>query len=173
MKYFTLSYFLTGEDYEEYDAIYISDLIKVNLKKTILYLIPVIIFCFIDISLAVLIALMALVSFLLPIISCKEYGKRRNASFIFDRETAVDFYGDHIIVNYLPNERHRGNVEIHYGFDKVYKVIETGKYFYFMFKNSTMVLIPKSAIGEQEYSMIKNLINNFFMGKYFFIQLHT
>ena len=69
MKYFTLSYRLTAEDYEEYDRLYNRDYIKLRLKRLIpLYIVPVIVCAFIELQTAIIVAVMALFSFILPII---------------------------------------------------------------------------------------------------------
>ncbi len=173
MKYFTLSYSLTTQDYREYDSIYINELLKMKLKKSFLYLIPVVLCAFLDFSTAIIVAVMALLSFLLPIISCNEFSIRRNRSFVFDRETTVEFYDDHIVTYLLPCDKYKSQTQVHYGFDKVGRVLESEKNFYFMFKDNTMVIIPKRAVGEQEYTMIKNLIDNLFSNKYFFFQIYN
>lgn len=171
MKYFTLSYSLTAQDYKEYDNIYISDLIKLKFKKSYIYLLPVIICAFFDLSTAIIVAVMAVLSFLLSIFSAKEYSLRRNKSFVFDRETTVEFYDDHIVTSLLPFGKYKGQTQVHYGFDMVGKILESNNNFYFLFKDNSLILIPKRFISEQEYTMIKNLINNLFSSKYLFLQI--
>lgn len=169
MKYFTLSYSLAKDDYKEYDSIYLKDLMKINLKRLPIYLIPVVICTFIAIDVAFFFLIISALSIMLPLVINMQYSKERNASFIFKRDMTVDFYADHIVTRLLPDESFNSTTETHYGFDKVSKILESDSFFYFIFFDNTVLLIPKRVLGEKEYEMIKNLIDNLFRNKYLFI----
>lgn len=169
MKYFTLSYSLSKNDYKEYDSIYLKDLLKINLKRLPIYVIPVVLALFVDIYATYMLAVLMVLSILLPIVLNLRYSKQREGSFIFSREMTVDFYADHIVTRLLPSGKFNSTTESHYGFDKVAKILESDNYFYFIFRDSTVLLIPKAALGESEYEMIKNLVDNLFRSKYLFI----
>lgn len=169
MKYFTISYSLSREDYKEYDSIYLRDLLKINLKRLPIYIIPVVISLFVDVYAAIMFAVLMVLSILLPIVLNLRYSKQRESSFIFSREMTVDFYADHIVTRLLANGKFNSTTESHYGFDKVAKILESVNYFYFIFHDNTVLLIPKEALREDEYGMIENLIDNLFRSKYLFI----
>ena len=171
MKYFSISYRLTAEDYSEYDKLYSSDYIKLRFKKLIpLYIVPVIICTFFDLQTAIIVGVMALFSFFLPFLGNMEFSKLRAESTLFKREQTVEFYDNHIVTRLLPDENFRSETEKHYGFDKVNRILESGTTFYFTFKDNALLVIPKKYISQEEYTMIKNLIENLFRNKYLFIQ---
>lgn len=171
MKYFTLSYRLTAEDYEEYDRIYNRDYIKLRLKRLVpLYIVPVIVCAFIELQTAIIVAVMALFSFILPIIGNSVFSKQRGESSIFKRESTVEFYDNHIVTRLLPDGSFKSETEKHYGFDKINRILESDACFYFIFKDNSLLVIPKKYINEEQYTMIKNLIENLFISKYFYLQ---
>lgn len=171
MKYFTLSYRLTTEDYEEYDRLYNRDYIKLRLKRLIpLYIVPVIVCAFIELQTAIIVAVMALFSFILPIIGNSVFSKQRGESSIFRRESTVEFYDNHIVTRLLPDGSFKSHTEKHYDFDKINRILESEGSFYFIFKDNSLLVIPKKYINEEQYTMIKNLIENLFISKYFYLQ---
>lgn len=172
MKYFTLSYRLNAEDYNEYDKIYNRDYAKLRFKKIIpLYIVPVIICAFLDVQTAIIVGAMALFSFFLPFLGNREFSSLRAESSIFKRETTVEFYDNHIVTRLLPDNNFKSETEKHYGFDKVNRILESEKAFYFVFKDNSLLVIPKKYIGQQEFIMIKNLIENLFRNKYLFLEI--
>ncbi len=171
MKYFSISYRLTAEDYNEYDRLYNRDYIKLRFKRLIpLYIVPVIICAFIELQTAIIVGVMALFSFILPFLGNREFSKLRGESSLFKRESTVEFYDNHIVTRLLPDENFKSETEKHYGFDKVNRVLESEGSFYFAFKDNSLLVIPKKYIGQEEYTMIKNLIENLFRNKYLFLQ---
>lgn len=171
MKYFSISYRLTAEDYNEYDRLYNRDYIKLRFKRLIpLYIVPVIICAFIELQTAIIVGVMALFSFILPFLGNREFSKLRGESSLFKRESTVEFYENHIVTRLLPDENFKSEIEKHYGFDKVNRVLESEGSFYFAFKDNSLLVIPKKYIGQEEYTMIKNLIENLFRNKYLFLQ---
>ena len=78
----------------------------------------------------------------------------------------VDFYGDHLVINYVPNEAVKSYSEKHYGFDVVLNVLESTENIYFAFKDNSLLIIPKAVLDNEKYTMISNLIENLFKNKY-------
>ncbi len=172
MKYFSLSYRLSAEDYREYDKIYNRDVLKLRMKRLALPIICVIIFnAFINIkSLPLTIALISspiIVSFLIS----NNFLKCRNNSLIFKRELTVDFYDNHIVTRLLPGENFKSSSEKHYGFEKIVRILESDTNFYFFFRDNSLLIVPKRYVEAEQYEMIKNLIENLFRNKYFFLQM--
>ena len=171
MKYFSVSYRLTAEDYNEYDRLYNRDYIKLRFKRLIpLYVVPIIICAFMDLTTAIIVGVMALFSFILPFLGNREFSKLRAESSLFKRESTVEFYDNHIVTRLLPDGNFRSETEKHYGFDKINRIFESESSFYFTFKDNSLLVIPKRYIGQDEYTMIKNLIENLFRNKYLFLQ---
>lgn len=171
MKYFIISYRLSAEDYSEYDKLYNKDYIRLRFKRLIpLYIVPVIICAFLDVQTAIIVGGMALFSFFLPFLGNSEFSRLRAESSIFKRESTVEFYDDHIVTRLLPDGNFRSETEKHYGFDKIHRILESNNSFYFTFKDNSLLVIPKKYIGQDEYTMIRNLIENLFRNKYLFIQ---
>ncbi len=171
MKYFTLSYRLSAEDYKEYDKLYNSDYIKLRFKRLIpLYIVPVIICAFMDLKTAIIIGVMALFSFILPFLGNREFSKLRGESSLFKRESTVEFYDNHIVTRLLPDGNFKSETEKHYGFNKINRILESETTIYFAFSDNSLLVIPKKYVGQEEYTMIKNLIENLFRNKYLFLQ---
>ena len=78
----------------------------------------------------------------------------------------IDFYDNHIVVNYEPNEYVRSYIEKHYGFDVVQNILESTENIYFAFKDNSLLIIPKAVLDSEKYTMISNLIENLFKNKY-------
>ncbi len=171
MKYFTLSYRLTAEDYNEYDKIYNRDYIKLRLKRLIpLYIVPVVICAFMDFKTAIIVGVMALFSLIIPILGNNVFSRLRRESSLFKRESTVDFYDNHIVTRLLPDSSFKSYTEKHYGFDKINRILESESYLYFAFKDNSLLVIPKRFVSQEQYTMIKNLIENLFKSKYFYLQ---
>ena len=161
----------TAEDYNEYDKIYNRDSMRLRLRRLLpLYAIPIVLCSFFDLQSAFIIAIMAVVSFVLPFMGNKGFIKLREDSMIFKRETTVEFYDNHIVTKLLPDFQHKSQTEKHYGFDKINRVLESETNFYFAFSDNSLLIIPKRFISEEEFIMIKNLIENLFRNKYLFLQ---
>ena len=78
----------------------------------------------------------------------------------------VDFYDNHFVVSYEPNESVRSFSEKHYSFQMVQNILESRENFYFAFKDNSLLIIPKAILDEERYTMISNLIENLFKYKY-------
>ena len=78
----------------------------------------------------------------------------------------VDFFDNHIVVSYEPNEKVKSFSEKHYGFDVVQNVLESSENIYFAFNDNSLLIIPKSILDNERYTMISNLIENLFINKY-------
>ncbi len=171
MKYFSISYRLSTEDYREYDKIYNRDVLKLRMKRMALPIIFMIIcIAFVDVKslplFLVLISSPIIVSFLIS----NNFSKCRNNSLIFKREMTVDFYDNHIVTRLLPGESFKSSGEKHYGFDKIIRILESDTNFYFFFRDNSLLIVPKRYVDTEQYEMIKNLIDNLFRDKYFFLQ---
>ena len=154
MKYFSVSYRLTAEDYNEYDRLYNRDYIKLRFKRLIpLYVVPIIICAFMDLTTAIIVGVMALFSFILPFLGNREFSKLRAESSLFKRESTVEFYDNHIVTRLLPDGNFRSETEKHYGFNKINRIFESESSFYFTFKDNSLLVIPKKYVGQDEYTM--------------------
>ena len=134
MKYFSLSYRLSGEDYKEYDRLYNRDYLRLRFKRLIpLYIVPIIICAFLELQTAIIVGIMAVFSFILPFLGNRGFSKLRAESSLFKREQTVEFYDNHIVIRLLPDGNFRSETEKHYGFDKVNRILESETTFYFTF----------------------------------------
>ena len=168
MKYFSLSYILSQKDYSEYEKIVFKGSIIMSAKKMI---IPLIIVVGMSIFMDSLFIISALVYFALSIIipqliNIEFSHKTRRNSNLLKRMMRVDFYDNHIVVSYEPNEIIRSHSEKHYGFHMVQNILESRDNFYFAFKDNSLLIIPKAVLDEERYTMISNLIENLFKYKY-------
>ncbi len=171
MKYFSLSYRPNVEDYREYDKIYNRDLLKLRMKRFALPIIFMIIFtAFLDIKSLPLFIVLIFSPIIISLLISNNFSKGRKNSLIFKREMTVDFYDNHIVTRLLPDENFKSEIEKHYGFDKIIRILESDTNLYFFFRDNSLLIVPKRYVGAEQYEMIKNLIENLFKNKFYFLQ---
>ena len=91
---------------------------------------------------------------------------RKNETELSKRPVTIDFYGDHFVYRYIPTEKFKGTFEKHYAFSRVTNVIDSSNAIAFAFGEADTVLIPKRALDAEKNTMIYNLIENYFKGKF-------
>ena len=168
MKYFSLSYMLSEKDYSEYEKIVFKGSLIMSAKRMILPFFLVVGMCIFMDSLFIISALTYFaLSIIIPQLVNREFShKTRKNSNLLKRMMVVDFYDNHIVVSYEPNEIVRNHSEKHYGFDSVQNVLESRENVYFAFKDNSLLIIPKAILDTERYTMISNLIENLFKNKY-------
>ena len=168
MKYFSLSYALTEKDYSDYEKIVFKGSTILAMKRMILPFILIVAACLFMDSLFIISALVYFaLSIIIPQMVSREFShKTRKNSKLLRRMMNVDFYGDHLVINYVPNEAVKSYSEKHYGFDVVLNVLESTENIYFAFKDNSLLIIPKAVLDNEKYTMISNLIENLFKNKY-------
>lgn len=168
MKYFTLSYALTEKDYSDYEKIVFKGSVMLSLKRMVLPFILVIAMCFFLDSFFIISAVTYFaISIIIPQMINREYShKTRKNSKLLRRMMNVDFYGDHLVINYISGETVRSFSEKHYGFDTVQNILESKENIYFAFKDNSLLIVPKAVLDNERYVMISNLIGNLFKNKY-------
>ena len=168
MKYFSLSYMLSEKDYSEYEKIVFKGSLIMSAKRMILPFIIVAAMCIFMDTLFIISALAYFaLSIIIPQIVNREFShKTRKHSKLLKRMMTVDFYDNHIVVSYQPNEAVRSFSEKHYGFRMVQNILESRENIYFAFNDNSLLIIPKAILDEEKYIMISNLIENLFRNKY-------
>ena len=168
MKYFSLSYMLSEKDYSEYEKIVFKGSLMLSAKRMIIPFVIVVGMClFMDILFIVSALAYFTLSIIIPQLVNREFShKTRKNSNLLKRMMTVDFYDNHIVVSYSPNEKIRSFSEKHYSFDMVQNILESSENFYFAFKDNSLLIIPKAILDEERYTMISNLIENLFKYKY-------
>jgi hypothetical protein len=168
MKYFSLSYMLTEKDYSDYEKIVFKGSLIMSAKKMIIPFVLVAVMCiFMDIIFMVTALIYLALTIIIPQLANREFShKTRKNSKLLKRMMVIDFYDNHIVVNYEPNEIIRSHSEKHYGFQMVQNILESSENIYFAFKDNSLLIIPKSVLDSEKYTMISNLIENLFKNKY-------
>ena len=168
MKYFSLSYMLTEKDYSDYEKIIFKGSLIMSAKKMLIPFVLVVGMClFMDVLFLVSALTYFALSIIIPQFINREFShKTRKNSKLLKRMMNIDFYDNHIVVNYEPNEYVRSHSEKHYGFDMVQNVLESSENIYFAFNDNSLLIIPKAILDNERYTMISNLIANLFKNKY-------
>ena len=168
MKYFSLSYMLNEKDYSDYEKIIFKGSLIISLKKMLIPFVLVVGMClFMDVIFLISALTYFALSIIIPQIVNREFShKTRKNSKLLKRMMTIDFYDNHIVVNYEPNEYVRSYSEKHYGFDVVQNILESTENIYFAFKDNSLLIIPKAVLDSEKYTMISNLIENLFINKY-------
>ncbi|MBQ8504342.1 MAG: YcxB family protein [Clostridia bacterium] len=168
MKYFSLRMYLTKEDYESYEKKMRKAVLFGRMKQLALpFIILTVVGAIYDIFNILISLFLFVVALIIPEMLNRDFSnKSRSSSKLIKRPMIVDFYSDRFEVRTEPDEIMRGRSERHYGFDTVRSVIEASDYIYFIFKTNNILIIPKRALDEEKYGMIKNLISNLFSGIY-------
>ena len=168
MKHLSLSYMLSEKDYSDYEKIVFKGTIVLAIKRMIIPFCLIVGMCFFIDTLFIIPAITYFaISVLIPQIINREFShKTRKNSKLLKRMMTIDFYDNHIVVNYEPNEYVRSYSEKHYGFDVVQNILESTENIYFAFKDNSLLIIPKAVLDSEKYTMISNLIENLFKNKY-------
>lgn len=168
MKYFSLSYMLNEKDYSDYEKIVFKGSIIMSAKRMIIPFVLVVAMCiFMDVLFLVSALTYFALSVIIPQFVNREFShKTRKNSKLLRRMMNVDFYDNHFVISYEPNEYVRSYSEKHYGFDMVQNVLESSKNIYFAFNDNSLLIIPKAILDSEKYNMISNLIENLFKYKY-------
>ncbi len=163
MKYFSVSFNLTNEDYSVYSKSSMKSAAVMRLKRG---MIPIVIFAclgFVEKTALLFLPLLIMTSLVVPYIIDREYiASLHKNSRLYKKAMTVDFYDNHFVVSTKADEFSKSSSEKHYGFDTVAAVTEAQGYFYFLFKTNNILIIPKRILDEEKYSMVKNLIDNLF-----------
>ena len=159
---------LSEKDYSEYEKIVFKGSFIMSFKRMIIpFILIVCMYIFVDSLLLISILSCFAVQLVIPQLISREFShKTRRNSKLLRRMINVDFYGDHLVINYVPNEAVKSYSEKHYGFDVVLNVLESTENIYFAFKDNSLLIIPKAVLDNEKYTMISNLIENLFKNKY-------
>ena len=168
MKYFSLSYMLSEKDYSDYEKIIFKGTLILSLKRMIIPFCLIIGMCiFTDVFLIIPALFYFAISIIIPQLINREFShKTRKNSNLLKRMMVVDFYDNHIVVSYEGNEQIRSYSEKHYGFHMIQNILESSKNIYFSFNDNSLLIIPKTVLDNERYTMISNLIENLFKNKY-------
>lgn len=107
-----------------------------------------------------------IISVFTPVFAIRENLKSDINTPRFFKPLMIDFYEDHIEHIRLDGENGKRISEAHYRFSDVLGILETDKYFFFNVTSANLITIPKRAVNQQQYDMLKNLIENCFSGIY-------
>lgn len=168
MKNFSIDFSLTKSDYKNFYKTINKSLFLQRLKFTAIALTVTFILTAINLySLAVTSFFLMFILFFIGDIINRIYIMRMNdRSRIGKRKTTVDFYNDHFeIINY-PDEYFKGKSERHYPLDTVKMVLENDNYVYFKLEDYTTLIIPKRYIQKEEYTKIRNMIDNLYPDRF-------
>ena len=159
---------LNEKDYSDYEKIIFKGSLIISLKKMLIPFVLVVGMClFMDVIFLISALTYFALSVIIPQIVNREFShKTRKNSKLLKRMMTIDFYDNHIVVNYEPNEYVRSYSEKHYGFDVVQNILESTENIYFAFKDNSLLIIPKAVLDSEKYTMISNLIENLFKNKY-------
>lgn len=168
MKYFSLSYMLTEKDYSDYEKIVFKGSLVLSLKRMIIpFCVMLAVSLFMEVQFIIPAIVYLLISLVVPQMLNREFShKTRKNSNLLKRMMTVDFYDNHVVVNYEANENIKSHSEKHYGFQMIQNILESNENIYFAFNDNSLLIIPKAVVDEERYTMISNLIENLFRHKY-------
>jgi hypothetical protein len=121
---------------------------------------------FFEIYFSILALSLFVINNVVPFILNREYMKKQLSSRIIKRPVVIDFYDDHIVQTFLPDESFKGTNEKHFGFRTVAGVVESDEYIWFLTKAANVINIPKRVLSEEQYSGIRDIKDKFFADKY-------
>ncbi len=171
MKYFSLSFRLQKEDYSAYYKDFRKGHILNELRRSLFIAIfsVFILVTFVNSeTLSYIIPVLSVfaVSVILPIYFSRKISTLFYKSKQGSKEARYDFYADHIEIHICADESCRQTSEKHLKMRGFTQIVESSKNFYFSYMNEKMLIIPKRALNEEAYTMIKNLIDNYFSNVY-------
>ena len=168
MKYFSLSYMLSEKDYSDYEKIVFKGTLVLSLKRMVIpFCIMLAVSLFMEVQFIVPAIIYLFISLVIPQMINREFShKTRKNSNLLKRMMKIDFYDNHVVVNYEANENIKSHIEKHYGFQMIQNILESNENIYFAFNDNSLLIIPKSVLDSERYTMISNLIENLFRHKY-------
>lgn len=167
MKHISLDFTPTAEDSISYAKKAEPALFSLRIKRMMLpFVIMMIAGLIFDLYLSILSFSFFLIASLAPAMINREYIKKQNKSEFILRPVTVDFYEDHIVYIYNPNEKFKGRGEKHFGMKAIGGVVESEDYIWFLTKAGSIINIPKRILQQEQYDMLRNLISNLFSDRY-------
>ena len=171
MKYFSLNFTMNKGDYDAYYKDFSKGLVFNQLKRSALTLVLMAVMAamYVTSQSAGLIAtvfFVALITVFMPLVYSKKLAVSLVNSKNNNKETRYDFYADHIEIHHIPDENSKASCEKHLKMNGFVSVAESKKNFYFSYMNEKVFIIPKRALDNEKYAMIKNLIENYFSNVY-------
>ena len=171
MKYFSLSFRTEKTDYENYYRDFGKAMLINQVKKSLIpMVIMIVLFVFLSsydtMSYYIPFAFFLIISLFMPLFYSKKLSFFLLSSRQMKRENIFDFYADHIEIHVLPDESGRSTTEKHFKMKGFTAVTESKTNFYFSYMNERTMIIPKRVLDEEKYTMIKNLIENYFSNVY-------
>ena len=170
MKYFSLGFTLNKGDYNAYYKDFGKGLVLNQFKRSAISLILMLVIAMMYASsqTAGFIATFAFLIFInvfMPVI----YSKKLAASLVNAKsnrkENRYDFYADHIEIH-IGDGFSEASAQKHLKMNGFVSVAESKSSFYFSYMNEKVLIIPKRALDNEKYGMIKNLIENYFSNVY-------
>lgn len=175
MKYFSLSFNLKKEDYDAYYKDFGKGLLLNQLKRSLITIVFMVIMVVLYMSvqtpgLITTVIFIAAVTVIMPLF----YSKKMAVSLLNSRGNKkinrYDFFADHIEIHIDADEISKASTEKHLKMNGFVSVAESKTSFYFSYMNERVLIIPKRVLDSEKYSMIKNLIDNYFSNVYMIIQ---
>ncbi len=170
MKYFSVSFSLDDKDYAYYNKASLRKIFITRCKKMIIPMIFLVALGFFYGSVSFFVyslILYSLTGIIIPQLTNKEFMKKNKSNSRFlQKETIVDFYSDYLVVRNESDSKTKSYSLRHYGFDTVCAVEENEEYISFLFSTNNFLIIPKRVLSDENFSMIKNLIENLFSNIY-------
>ena len=171
MKYFSLDFNLQKQDYDAYYKDFGKGLVLNQLKRSLITLafMVLLVVMYMSVQTAGLIATVVFVAFvtvIMPIVYSKNLAVSLLNSRSNKKNNRYDFYADHIEIHIDADEISGASTEKHLKMNGFVSVAESEKCFYFSYMNERVLIIPKRVLDGEKYSMIKNLIDNYFSNVY-------
>lgn len=171
MKYFSLSFKTEKSDYAEFYRDFLKSNSPAYFKRTAFLMLITVLFSLFFVTRDSLVLLIPL--FLLPfvdIIMSLVYSWKISMSLYRSaqnrRVAAYDFYADHVEIHYQADELSKGTMQKYMKMSGFTAVKESESNFYFVYMNEKILIVPKRSLDEEKYTMIKNLIENYFSDVY-------
>lgn len=171
MKYFSLNFNLKKEDYDAYYKDFGKGLLLNQLKRSLITIVFMVIMVVLYASvqtpgLIATVVFIAAVTVIMPL----SYSKKLAVSLLNSRGNKkinrYDFFADHIEIHIDADEMSKSSTEKHLKMNGFISVAESKTNFYFSYMNERVLIIPKRVLDGEKYSMIKNLIDNYFSSVY-------
>ena len=171
MKYFSLNFKIEKSDYESYYRDFGKGMLLNQLKRSLFILIFTAMMGLFVLSentvcYAVTLVFVFFISCFMPLVYSKKISMSLLDSKNSRKENIFDFYSDHIEIHLVSDEGDKSSVEKHLKMNGFTNVTESRTNFYFSYMNEKTLIIPKRVLDNEKYSMIKNLIENYFSNVY-------
>ena len=118
------------------------------------------------VSAATIAAVMLIMGAIYPYLVKGDIKSRCKNSLLFEHETQLEFYNDHLTEKILPSQQSGLCTENHFPFEKIMNITESDELFLFFISPVEAIITPKTSMTPEDRKKLFHLIENVFPDRF-------